>query len=156
MDQLRYRPIKVTGTFLNHRQILLDNQIVNGQVGYQVITPFQPKSHHPILLIRRGWIPSRQSRATPSPIAPVAIPITLVGIIQQPARRGIVWKQPKYSLKECPIRIQQIDFQAISKLLSQNVFPFIVQLRPNDPKGFHQESINLQLPADRHLGYAIQ
>ncbi len=156
LNALRYRQVQVEGYFLNHRQILLDNQIVNGQAGYHVITPFQPKSHHPILLIHRGWIPMGLSRETIPIIEPIAIPIALVGSIQQPLRRGIVWQKPAHSLEEWPLRIPQIDFQALSHLLSQEVFPFIVQLRPNDPKGFQTEPISLQLPADRHLGYAIQ
>src|SRR5579872_3651808 len=62
-ETLRYRQIQLTGKFLNEKQILLDNQILEGRVGYRVITPLELQDNKTILLIDRGWIPFGKTRA---------------------------------------------------------------------------------------------
>ncbi len=43
--------IQVDGEYLLDRQILIDNIVQNGRPGYFVITPFQPNSRQPLLLV---------------------------------------------------------------------------------------------------------
>jgi surfeit locus 1 family protein len=51
-----YRPVQLVGSWLHSAELLLDHRIENGQIGYQVITPFQLKNGD-ILLVNRGWWP---------------------------------------------------------------------------------------------------
>lgn len=60
-DQFRYQKLQVSGRFLNHINFLLDNQILNGRVGYAVLTAFQIENSDFIILVNRGWIPRKQS-----------------------------------------------------------------------------------------------
>jgi surfeit locus 1 family protein len=51
----RYAPVNVTGTYDASHQFLLDNLIVNGQPGYEVLTPLRlPEGRW--LLVNRGWV----------------------------------------------------------------------------------------------------
>lgn len=49
--------IRVFGRYLEDRQILIDNIPREGQLGYYVITPFEPSTSDDLLLINRGWLP---------------------------------------------------------------------------------------------------
>ena len=52
----------VDGIFDGSKQILIDNQIHNGKVGYKIFTPFKFDDNQ-IVLIDRGWIAQGQSRS---------------------------------------------------------------------------------------------
>jgi len=52
----------VDGVFDSSRQILIDNQIHNGKVGYKIFTPFRFDDNK-IVLVDRGWIGQGQSRS---------------------------------------------------------------------------------------------
>jgi|SRR5690625_219039 len=56
-----YAKIHAHGRFDAQRQILLDNQVRNGQAGVHVFTPFVPAGQSRIWLVNRGWhaLPSR-------------------------------------------------------------------------------------------------
>lgn len=159
---MRYRKLQITGQFLNKRQIYLDNQIVKGQVGYRVLTPFQPIGQSDILLIDRGWIPIGKSRDEMPIIKPVLGQQTLIGTINLPTN-GIQLSnlfnktQNKANHQiSWPLRVQRIDFENLASLLSQKLSPFILQLNPQDPHGFNIQPITFNPPPSRHLGYAIQ
>ena len=52
----------VDGIFDSSRQILIDNQIHKGKVGYKIFTPFRFDDNK-IVLVDRGWIAQGQSRS---------------------------------------------------------------------------------------------
>jgi surfeit locus 1 family protein len=51
----RYAQVSVTGIYDASHQFLLDNLIVNGQVGYEVLTPMQLGDGR-WLMVNRGWV----------------------------------------------------------------------------------------------------
>ena len=52
----------VDGIFDSSRQILIDNQIHKGKVGYKIFTPFRFDDNK-IVLVDRGWVAQGQSRS---------------------------------------------------------------------------------------------
>lgn len=159
---LRYRQLQVTGHFLNEHQIYLDNQTLNGQVGYRVITPFQPIGQSKILLVDRGWIPLGKSRNELPIIKPVLSEQTLIGTINLPANglqlNNLFSKKSEETINQIywPLRTQRIEFLNLESLLLQKLYPFILQLNPADPMGFNIQPITFNPPPSRHMGYAIQ
>lgn len=159
---LRYRQLQITGHFLNEHQIYLDNQIVQGQVGYRVITPFQPIGQSKMLLVDRGWIPLGKSRNELPTIKPELSEQTLVGTINLPVNglqlNQLFNKTPEKTMDQIswPRRVQGIAFENLESLLLQKLYPFILQLNPEDPMGFNIQPITFNPPPSRHLGYAIQ
>lgn len=154
-EGFRYQPVQVTGSFLNDRNILLDNQIYQGQAGYHVITPFLSKDTEKLILVDRGWIPWGEDRSDLPDIPVVSGIVTIKGIINHyPA--GLNLKKEETPSDLWPYRVQSIDYLILSELLNAPVFPFIVQLQKGDPYTFKVPPIYFGLSSDRHLGYAIQ
>jgi len=158
LESLRYRQLKVHGTFLNDKQILLDNQIVDGKVGYRVFTPLvvqkkRPDEKSEILLIDRGWIPIGQSRNILPSIVPIQGTVSLKGTLNQPSY-GLVLKG-KTEI-EWPLRVQRIDFKTLSEQLGQELIPLLVQLNTDDVYGFEIPHHSFNISIERHLGYAVQ
>jgi surfeit locus 1 family protein len=79
----RYRPVAVAGTFDASRQVLIDNRIEEGRVGYHVVTPLLLVDGRAVL-VDRGWIAAGESRAQLPMAAPPKGPMTLRGRVNIP------------------------------------------------------------------------
>lgn len=156
LQTIKYRRLSVIGQFLNQHSILLDNQTLNGKVGYLVITPFKPADTSDIIiLVNRGFIPAGPTRLIPPPIKE-ANELNLLGTLT-PAKHGVLSKQaPLEQPTVWPIQIQKIEYAELSKLFNKNVLPFILELQKNHPDNFQVVPLNFNLQANRHLGYAVQ
>lgn len=67
-----YQRLRLTGRWLFAQQILLDNRIENGRVGFHVITPMllaSPDRRTRIIAINRGWVvrPLHGTLSVPAP-----------------------------------------------------------------------------------------
>lgn len=165
MAAIRYRTLQVTGTFLNEQTFLLDNQLLKTNthtaVGYQVITPFQPTDSNRLILVNRGWVPLGKNRETLPIIPPIHHPITLSGMINQPSS-GLsltslsLVPRPESISPEWPRRIQVIDYAKLATQLKQDIYPFLLALKPGDPSGFQMMPLFFKLSVERHIAYAVQ
>lgn len=74
-DALAYRRLGVLGRYDAAHQMLLDNQVQDGQAGYHVITPLTLAGGTWQILVNRGWVPApadrRQVPHIPVPQGPV-------------------------------------------------------------------------------------
>lgn len=154
-ESLRYHLATVQGTFLNENQILLDNQTLKGRVGYRVFTPLKLANSDTILLIDRGFIPIKQHREEPIIIPTVVGHLTLRGFINQPPK-PLALKCPNMTEIQWPIRVQNLQYDTISKLLHFPVLPFVLQLETNDPLLFTPIPLSFSTSPEKHLGYALQ
>jgi len=152
---LRYRLAKVQGTLLNGNQILLDNQIVKGRVGYRVITPLKISNSKTIVLIDRGFIPI-QNRSELPIIPPITGLVTLRGIINQPANPLALGQSFNPNTTQWPLRVQTLEYDQLSLILKHPIAPLLLQLQEGDPLVFTIIPISFPLSAEKHLGYAIQ
>lgn len=166
---LRYRSLEISGYFLNEHTLLLDNQLVQGKVGYRVLTPFRWEGHTKWVLVDRGFIATGNDRQIAPYVWPVFEKMTLIGILNQPVHAltlPAIFSQKSDPSKCDPIhhaaidrpstRIQKVDFSKLSMCLKNEFYPFIFQLKPNHPYGFHISLTPPVLNPERHLGYAFQ
>ena len=80
----RFRPVTATGVFDAGRQILIDNKVHAGVVGFDVVTPLALTDGR-VVLVDRGFVPVGRSRNVLPEAAPPAGPITVRGRIDIPA-----------------------------------------------------------------------
>jgi surfeit locus 1 family protein len=86
-----YRRVRLEGAFRHDKELFLGARSLNGNVGYQVLTPFELAGGGAIL-IDRGWVPverkAPESRAEGQPAGPQ----TVDGIVR--LAPGKAWMQP--------------------------------------------------------------
>lgn len=153
---LQFQPIQFRGTFENQQQFLLDNQIYQDRVGYDVITPVKVKGIKKAVLVDRGWIEASQSRQTLPALTAVIGSQIVKGIIYVPLAKQFILKNDNLDNIQWPLRIQRIDFELMAKALHTPVYPFVVKLDKNAANGFiRQWQFVTMLPAE-HYAYAVQ
>lgn len=150
-QDLRYYRATLRGQFDNDHTLLLDNKILNGKVGYEVYTPFHVIGLSSPILVDRGFIPLGQDRNTLPAISKIIGTLSLTGLLNLPPTYvsfGDMYEDKKLSY---PLRVEYLD------LKKQNIFPYILMLKPKDPLAFETEwKAVVTMPPERHIGYAIQ
>ena len=152
-----YLPVFVRGRFDPDRQILLDNQVLNHQAGYQVYTPLL-RDQGPVVLIDRGWIAQGRSRAELPDISlsDPGTEETLQGVLITPPAAPLVLAENVNNFQQWPAVSQFIDFAEVESALGQVVYPMVIKLDQNNRFALHQQAIRFNMTSDKHLGYAFQ
>jgi surfeit locus 1 family protein len=88
---IEYRRVRLEGTFLHDKEMFLGARSLNGNAGYQVLTPFV-LSDGGIVLVNRGWIPVERKPPNSRPEGQVTGTQALDGIVR--LAHGKAWMQP--------------------------------------------------------------
>ncbi|MCB1777482.1 MAG: SURF1 family protein [Candidatus Competibacteraceae bacterium] len=152
-----YRRVIVTGRYDNARQLLLDNQLRDGQPGYQVFTPFK-RADGEAILVNRGWTPLGESRQVLPDITVTNELVTVNGRIAQPANPGIRLGEPGGADRNWPRVIQYVDYQPLSAILGYPLKPAVILLDPEADQGYWRDWQPTfgGFGPERHQGYAVQ
>lgn len=86
-----FRRISVAGTFLHDRELYIHGRSQRGNVGYDIVTPFQ-RNDGPAVLINRGWVSYDRKAPATRQEGQVSGPVTVEGILRTEPRKG--WLMP--------------------------------------------------------------
>ena len=79
-----FRRVSVRGEYAAKHAFLLDNKVLRGTVGYQVLTPLKMAGDEMHLLVNGGWVAAGPRRDSPPQIQTPACVQTLEGIALVP------------------------------------------------------------------------
>jgi cytochrome oxidase assembly protein ShyY1 len=149
-DDVEWRPVRVTGTYVADDQLLIVNRSQDGAAGRNVVTPLRI-ANGALLLVNRGFVPEAVD-IPPPPTGEVAI----VGRLRasEERRTGQLTESPDRDVHE----FQRLDIDRISPQLPGPVEPVFVELIESVPA---QGDLPAPVPAPErsegpHLSYAIQ
>lgn len=157
VEAVRYRAATLKGRFDSAHQFMLDNQIVDGKVGYFVLTPFVLEGQDKAILVNRGWLVLGKDRNTLPKLEVDAMQIQVEGRINQFPSVGIKLKGVEIPTKSWPAVVQVIDSKVLSEILGYQLLEFQIELDPSYVDGYKREwKINIPIPPEKHLAYAVQ
>ena len=64
--------VEMNGTFVTQATVYVDNRLVDGVAGFQVVTPVAVAEGMPWILVNRGWAARSMADRTRLPSAPIA------------------------------------------------------------------------------------
>lgn len=137
-----WRLLRLEGRWLNQAEIMLDQRVLAGRVGYHLITPFQLKDGS-IIMVNRGWW-SPSERFNP-PLA-----TGLPRIVVQPLPRF-------FELSDIVIQgrvFQNLDFGRFAAW-AHLPLPVAYGIATETPLGILPLKTSPPLAVERHLAYAL-
>ncbi len=144
--------VSFNGALDGNHVLLLDNQIHNQRVGFDVIAPVFTNAGW--LLVNFGWVPAPDLARTLPEITFTSEMREFTGVINVPGINPLV-KETNMTLSQSPALIQHIEFPALSNALERKFLPFILHLTTPDP-AFIREHQAVVMSPEKHLGYAVQ
>ena len=155
LTEKEHHSVLLAGHYVSDRQFIYDNQIVNSNAGYYVMTPFM-LSDQQAVLINRGFVPWQGRR---DKIANIALSdrhrIIKVSLIK-PIKRIELNIDASTERKPFPLLIQSLDISQIESFSKLNFSPMIGRLDKSSTDGFFRQWQPFYGSADKHLGYALQ
>lgn len=157
LEGARYKKVKLYGKYDANKQFLLDNQVRDRVVGYNVLTPFYIIQEKRWMLVDRGWIPQAGSRADLPDINFSNNDLQISGSIYVPYDKA-------YSLggiadgedEGWPRRIQFVEYDQIGDRLGISIEQFTLRLGAGEKHGYKRDWQAAMLSSNKHYGYSFQ
>lgn len=149
-----YMPVKAAGKYDPENEILIDNQINNGQAGYHVLTPFVLSDNNSVILVNRGWIPLGKSRDILPELTSPAGEIVIEGKLAK-------HKSKPALVLDNAINIENkvwmfYDEQLYAAKTGFTLLPAVILLKEDAPDGYFREWPKYDANVTMHIGYAVQ
>ncbi len=152
-EGIRFRRVMASGRYDSERQVLLDNQVQEGRVGYLVLTPLRIEGSDFAVLVNRGWRLASLDRSELPEIAVDERSREIAGLATRGPAVGLPMGESGARNGDWPRRVQYIDFAALGDALPYRLLPAIVD---PSPAGNALEARLAEFGPPRHVGYAVQ
>ena len=130
---------------------LVDNQILNGVVGYDVLIPVQAKGNNLVLLVNLGWTAGMPERSV-LPKINVPASFELNGVLRD-APRPFVLGQNVEPSQNYPQRVQAI---VPADLAGASGLPLVDAVFYQQRSEFQPHYLPVIMPPEKHRAYAVQ
>ena len=154
-ESKRWDRVYVKGIWDSSKQILVDNVINRGVVGYKVLTPLRIIETNQLILVDRGWIKQNKFRDILPNIELVEGDEVISGILEYP-ELGLVLSEDLIS-KEWPKVSQTKSLEVISKEYDEFIYPMILLADPILKNSLEYIKITpTNMTPAKHYGYSAQ
>lgn len=150
-----YQPLTVSGRYLAGEQVLIDNIIREGRVGYYVLTPLRSRDGR-LLLVNRGWV-SKERYGDDLPSIDVDEELRTLAV--RAGRLPRVALRPDAAFSDTDRRPLVAVFPTLADIetaLGRDLDEPLLLLSPGEDDGFLRQWQPRQSGATMHYGYAFQ
>jgi surfeit locus 1 family protein len=154
-----YQPLTATGRYLPERQFLIDNMILDGRLGYFVVTPFEYERGRPLLLVNRGWVARDSAEDLQAVLRAVS------NDAGQTSVHGRAGQLPRVGIRAGEVFTEDADWPRtanwptlddLAAALRRDVLPFVLLADPEPGSRLLRRWEPRQAGPMRHIGYAFQ
>lgn len=157
-SELAYRPVRLSGRFRPQQYFLLDNKMVQGRYGNEVLAVFEPADSDSLVLVNRGWIVADAARRSLPDVAPVPGDVTIEGqIYVAPGRPYMLADKPL--AEGWPKRVQAVQIDKLANALgvqADAIFPYPVRIASKATGALYVDWPVVNMSPAKHYGYAVQ
>lgn len=153
----RWYRLTLRGQFDVSHPILLDNQVKDGKVGYQLYVPFEGQGRY--FLVNLGWVAAPLYREVLPDVSALLDerfekPLTISGVVDLPSSLMTLGEESLFW--GYPLRVQQIDLARLSQQLERSLLPWVLQLDSTHALALPRLWQPVVMGAEKHYGYAFQ
>jgi surfeit locus 1 family protein len=155
LEDAARRRVRIAGRFEPDRQFLLDNRILEGRPGFDVLTPMLLDDGRRVL-VDRGWVAAGPDR---EPVQAVGL-----GDDQRTTVEGRLWL-PEAGIalgaavapgETWPRLVTRVDFTALETALGERLVPAVIRAHGDASWLFRPRDLQPRFGPMRHYGYAFQ
>lgn len=156
LPQRPFQPIETRGRLLGDQQILLENIVRDGRVGFFVVTPLQQPGNEPLLLVNRGWV-ARTNDGEERALLDVDDSVRTI--------RGRAGQLPRVSVRagagfagagDWPKSATYPTLDEVAAELAADLAPFVLLMDAREEDGFSRQWQPQQSGPMTNYGYAFQ
>jgi surfeit locus 1 family protein len=147
-----FHPAQVHGEWVRDKLVFLDNQVYQGQAGFEILMPLHVTGTSVNVLVNRGWIRGTGDRSRlPNIVTPDGVQ-SITGVIRErtprvgsvgiAARNGNVWSE--------------VTPVAFAEVMGMSVQPLVLYQTGGMQDGLIRDWPHPGSGADRNRGYALQ
>ena len=151
-----FQPIEARGRYVPQRQVLIDNIVRDGRVGYFVITPLRQPGDVPLLLVNRGWVPRDSGEELPATIDVPDNPRLIRGRSGHLPRVSVRAGEGFVGPASWPRHATYPTLEEVARQLGEPVLPVVLLLDADGADGFRREWQPQQKGPMTNYGYAFQ
>ncbi len=148
---LDFHRVSARGRWLTEYGIFLDNQVYQGQAGYDVYMPLRLDDGELCVLVNRGWVAAGRDRAHLPEIKSPGGRVELDGIVELPAR----FKEFGTTFREGRIW-ENVTLERYAAWSGLKLQPLIIRQTDDPGDGLIRDWPRPDSGADRNRGYAFQ
>jgi surfeit locus 1 family protein len=157
-ELLAYTSARMSGRFVPNGYFLLDNQMREGLVGYEVLDIMQLSGGGSVL-VNRGWVAGGADRQSLPLVPRVDGPVEITGhVYVAPGEPFLLAEQQLDG--DWPKRIQAVEMDKLIPLVAaqQNgkVFPYPVRIHADEPGALVTDWQIINMSPVKHQAYAVQ
>ncbi|MEQ8207286.1 MAG: SURF1 family protein, partial [Woeseia sp.] len=155
-EPLRFQPVTTRGRYLPEQQFLIDNIVINGRVGYYVVTPFEQAGGGEVMLVNRGWIEKSRSGTT---LPAIAVGDEVRNLTARVGRLPRVALRPDRAVRpgqNWPKVAVYPEISDLSSELGRPVSETVLLLGPEASDGYLRSWRPPEKGSMMHYGYAFQ
>ena len=151
-EDVAWHRVEVRGRLEPKYAVLIDNRILHGVVGYQVVMPLRINAGERHVLVNRGWVAATGSRDILPQIKTPPEEVLIAGLATVPSKRylelskqvaeGNVW--------------QNLTLERYRAAMPIALQPVVIQQESEIDDGLKREWSAPDLGIDKHYGYAFQ
>lgn len=154
---LHFRNVVARGHYEPDYQILLDNRVHQGKVGYYVLTPLRLEEGAVRVLVNRGWVALGSDRSVLPQIETPPGSVEVTGFATVPQTGGFRLGTARPAGAGWQPVWQYLDLGEYARLAPFPVQPVVMLLDPgNQPGGLLRHWARLDAGIATHQGYAFQ
>ncbi len=157
LDDLEFQPVTARGTYLADEEVAHRNRDLDGQGGFDWLTPLRLEDGD-VVLVRRGFVPPSQAAgADPSVAPPPDGPVSVTGWLE------LSGEQPGFGPTDQPTgtldTVFNADVERLDRQVTGDLLPMILHLREQDPPQDGDLPVPQPVPEvdlTQNISYAVQ
>ncbi len=147
-----YARVQLQGSFDADHSFLLDSRTRDGQVGVELLQPFQDQPSGRWVMVNRGWLPWPDRRIPPVFETP-DLPLRLTAWVYAPSGKPFVLN--RRPAEGWPRLVNHVDVNELWDTLQRDGLGYEVRLEPG-PAAYRADWPVTTMRPQQHIGYAVQ
>lgn len=153
--QHQNRRVLLNGEYLNEQNIFLIYQTFEGQIGYEVLTPFLLQDQQQIVLVSRGWSGIAEVSQLSSELPALSGQRQIEGQLFIPTvKQAALGNQSQNT--DWPLLRRYVNHQELAPLFDAPLFPYVVRLADGQESVLVRHWPEVTVETGRHFSYALQ